>query len=217
MTVNLTRIYTKRGDAGDTDLGDMSRVSKLHPRVEAYGTVDELNAVIGLTLIQPDLPLASPSGWRACRTTSSTWGPTCRFPRPPTTPRHAHAPAGGRLLHRLAGGGLRRGQRHAGTAAFLRDTRRHPGGRPPPPRPHRLPARRAAGDLRRGREPRGRPLPEPALGPPVHPRPRRQRPRGRVLRAPLGAGGARRLLPRRHPGAPSPQPVPAARPAARSA
>ena len=57
MTVNLTRIYTKRGDAGDTDLGDMSRVSKLHPRVEAYGTVDELNAVIGLTLVQPDLPV----------------------------------------------------------------------------------------------------------------------------------------------------------------
>jgi cob(I)alamin adenosyltransferase len=56
MTVNLTRIYTKRGDGGDTDLGDMSRVSKLHPRVEAYGTVDELNAVVGLTLIQPDLP-----------------------------------------------------------------------------------------------------------------------------------------------------------------
>jgi cob(I)alamin adenosyltransferase len=55
MTVNLTRIYTKRGDAGDTDLGDMSRVSKLHPRVEAYGTVDELNAVIGLTLLAPGL------------------------------------------------------------------------------------------------------------------------------------------------------------------
>ena len=56
MTVNLTRIYTRRGDAGDTDLGDMSRVSKLHPRVEAYGTVDELNALIGLTLLQPGLP-----------------------------------------------------------------------------------------------------------------------------------------------------------------
>ncbi|HTQ68403.1 MAG TPA: cob(I)yrinic acid a,c-diamide adenosyltransferase [Solirubrobacteraceae bacterium] len=56
MTVNLTRIYTRRGDSGDTDLGDMSRVSKLHPRVEAYGTVDELNAVIGVTLLQPGLP-----------------------------------------------------------------------------------------------------------------------------------------------------------------
>ena len=44
MTVNLTRIYTKLGDGGETHLGDMSRVSKLHPRVEAYGTIDELNA-----------------------------------------------------------------------------------------------------------------------------------------------------------------------------
>jgi cob(I)alamin adenosyltransferase len=58
MTVNLTRIYTKLGDGGETHLGDMSRVSKLHPRVEAYGTVDELNATIGVTLLQPDLPKA---------------------------------------------------------------------------------------------------------------------------------------------------------------
>src|SRR5579862_6485415 len=55
MTINLTRIYTKLGDDGQTHLGDMSRVSKLHPRVEAYGTVDELNAVLGLALIQPGL------------------------------------------------------------------------------------------------------------------------------------------------------------------
>jgi cob(I)alamin adenosyltransferase len=55
MTVNLTRIYTKLGDGGDTHLGDMSRVSKLHPRVEAYGTVDELNAAIGVALLQPRL------------------------------------------------------------------------------------------------------------------------------------------------------------------
>ncbi len=53
MTVNLTRIYTKLGDAGETHLGDMSRVSKLHPRVEAYGTVDELNSVLGVALLQP--------------------------------------------------------------------------------------------------------------------------------------------------------------------
>jgi cob(I)alamin adenosyltransferase len=56
MTVNLTRIYTKRGDSGETHLGDMSRVSKLHPRVEAYGTVDELNSVLGVALVQPGLP-----------------------------------------------------------------------------------------------------------------------------------------------------------------
>jgi cob(I)alamin adenosyltransferase len=62
MTVNLTRIYTKLGDSGETHLGDMSRVSKLHPRVEAYGTVDELNATLGVALSQPDLP-EQIAGW----------------------------------------------------------------------------------------------------------------------------------------------------------
>jgi cob(I)alamin adenosyltransferase len=62
MTVNLTRIYTKLGDAGETHLGDMSRVSKLHPRVEAYGTVDELNSALGVALAQVGLP-AQVSAW----------------------------------------------------------------------------------------------------------------------------------------------------------
>src|SRR3954453_13769443 len=56
MTVNLTRIYTKLGDGGETHLGDMSRVPKTHPRIEAYGAVDELNAHLGVTLTLPDLP-----------------------------------------------------------------------------------------------------------------------------------------------------------------
>ena len=56
MTVNLTRIYTRLGDDGETHLGDMSRVPKTHPRIEAYGTVDELNAQIGVALTMPDLP-----------------------------------------------------------------------------------------------------------------------------------------------------------------
>lgn len=56
MTVNLTRIYTKLGDGGETHLGDMSRVSKLDSRVEAYGTVDELNATLGVALLAPGLP-----------------------------------------------------------------------------------------------------------------------------------------------------------------
>jgi len=58
MTVNLTRIYTKLGDGGETHLGDMSRVSKLDARVEAYGTIDELNATLGVALLQPELPQA---------------------------------------------------------------------------------------------------------------------------------------------------------------
>src|SRR4051795_9002627 len=56
MTVNLTRIYTRLGDDGETHLGDMSRVPKTHPRIEAYGTVDELNALLGVALTIPGLP-----------------------------------------------------------------------------------------------------------------------------------------------------------------
>jgi cob(I)alamin adenosyltransferase len=55
MTVNLTRIYTRHGDFGETHLGDMSRVPKTHPRIEAYGTVDELNAHIGVALTIDEL------------------------------------------------------------------------------------------------------------------------------------------------------------------
>src|SRR5215218_10638840 len=53
--VRLTRIYTRAGDAGETSLGDGSRVPKTDPRIEAYGTVDELNSLIGLALAA-DLP-----------------------------------------------------------------------------------------------------------------------------------------------------------------
>jgi cob(I)alamin adenosyltransferase len=45
--VRLTRIYTRTGDAGETHLGDLSRVSKNDPLVEAYGVVDELNSLVG--------------------------------------------------------------------------------------------------------------------------------------------------------------------------
>jgi cob(I)alamin adenosyltransferase len=48
--VRLDRIYTRGGDAGETSLGDGRRVSKADPRVEALGTVDELNALLGVAL-----------------------------------------------------------------------------------------------------------------------------------------------------------------------
>lgn len=48
--VRLTKIYTRSGDTGETSLGDGARVSKLDVRIAAYGTVDELNAAIGLVL-----------------------------------------------------------------------------------------------------------------------------------------------------------------------
>lgn len=46
------KIYTRRGDAGTTGLLGGGRVSKVHPRVEAYGTVDELNAVLGWAAVE---------------------------------------------------------------------------------------------------------------------------------------------------------------------
>ena len=48
--VRLTKIYTRGGDRGETSLGDGSRASKLDRRIAAYGTVDELNAHIGVAL-----------------------------------------------------------------------------------------------------------------------------------------------------------------------
>lgn len=59
--VYLSRIYTKTGDHGETGLGDGQRVAKDHPRVAAYGSVDELNAALGLLGAQPE---AQTPPWR---------------------------------------------------------------------------------------------------------------------------------------------------------
>jgi cob(I)alamin adenosyltransferase len=56
--VVLNRIYTRTGDDGTTGLGDGSRVAKDDARVEAYGTVDELNSAVGMILSVPQLPPA---------------------------------------------------------------------------------------------------------------------------------------------------------------
>jgi cob(I)alamin adenosyltransferase len=50
--VRLTRIYTRGGDAGETSLGDGSRVSKLDPLIAAYGAVDEVNSLLGVALAE---------------------------------------------------------------------------------------------------------------------------------------------------------------------
>jgi cob(I)alamin adenosyltransferase len=96
------KIYTRTGDAGDTAFFDGSRVSKADPRVEAYGHVDELNAVLGLARaagvdtgldawlnrLQRDLfalgaQLADPRSRIAPRVTKATLGPddTARLER----------------------------------------------------------------------------------------------------------------------------------------
>src|SRR6476469_5203520 len=56
--VRLTRIYTRGGDAGQTSLGDGSRVSKTDPRVEAVGEVDELNSLLGWSRAVDGAPAA---------------------------------------------------------------------------------------------------------------------------------------------------------------
>lgn len=53
MGNRLSKIYTRTGDDGTTGLGDGSRIEKDHPRVEAYGTVDELNSTLGMVLSYP--------------------------------------------------------------------------------------------------------------------------------------------------------------------
>jgi len=102
MTVNLTRIYTKLGDDGETHLGDMSRVSKLHPRVEAYGTVDELNAAIGVALLAPGLPERFANWLRRVQNDLLDVGADLSVPAPagpsssvPPTPQEASKGPGG--------------------------------------------------------------------------------------------------------------------------
>lgn len=58
MTVptKLTRIYTRGGDEGETDLGDLTRAPKTSPRIEAGGDVDELTAHIGVALASSQIP-----------------------------------------------------------------------------------------------------------------------------------------------------------------
>lgn len=89
VTVNLTRIYTKLGDAGETHLGDMSRVSKNHPRIEAYGAVDELNSQLGVTLTVDGLPDAYADWLRRIQNDLFDIGADLAVPEPEEPPEHS--------------------------------------------------------------------------------------------------------------------------------
>jgi cob(I)alamin adenosyltransferase len=56
MGNRLSKIYTRTGDDGTTGLGDGARTSKDAPRVEAYGTIDELNSALGVLLADDEVP-----------------------------------------------------------------------------------------------------------------------------------------------------------------
>ena len=110
VPVNLTRIYTRHGDGGETHLGDMSRVPKTHPRIEAYGDVDELNAQLGVALVTDGLPDAYATWLRRIQNDLFDLGADLAVP--PGGERQG-PPAHGARAGDVARGALRRGQRDA--------------------------------------------------------------------------------------------------------
>ena len=91
--VVLNRIYTRTGDDGTTSLGSGARRKKYDLRVEAYGTVDEVNAVLGLVRLHTgaDKPRSMPRS-RASRTTCSTSRPTSALPKKAPAARASPSP-----------------------------------------------------------------------------------------------------------------------------
>ncbi len=64
MPIRITRVYTRTGDRGETALVGGKRVAKDEPRIEAYGTIDELNAVVGVVRAFNEERLAEGEGHR---------------------------------------------------------------------------------------------------------------------------------------------------------
>jgi len=64
MAVRITRVYTRTGDAGETALVGGKRVPKDSQRIEAYGTIDELNSIVGLARAFNEEKLAEGEGHR---------------------------------------------------------------------------------------------------------------------------------------------------------
>ncbi|MBS0265111.1 MAG: cob(I)yrinic acid a,c-diamide adenosyltransferase [Planctomycetes bacterium] len=85
--VYLNRIYTRTGDDGTTGLGDGTRVPKTHPRIGAYGGLDELNSVIGLTLLA-ELPAPIPDQLRYIQNDLFDLGADLCIPETETPPEH---------------------------------------------------------------------------------------------------------------------------------
>jgi cob(I)alamin adenosyltransferase len=64
MAVRITKVYTRTGDRGDTALVGGKRVPKDSPRIDAYGTIDELNSVVGLARVFNEESLEAGEGHR---------------------------------------------------------------------------------------------------------------------------------------------------------
>jgi len=100
--VYLSRIYTKTGDQGETGLGDGTRVAKDHPRVAAYGSVDELNAVLGLLLSQ-SLPVDDAALIRSIQNDLFDLGADLCVPSEPQNPGPAKLRIQASQVERLEG------------------------------------------------------------------------------------------------------------------
>jgi len=64
MAVRITRVYTRTGDKGETGLVGGKRVPKDSPRIEAYGTIDELNSIVGLARVFNEEKLSEGEAYR---------------------------------------------------------------------------------------------------------------------------------------------------------
>lgn len=85
--VYLNRIYTKTGDDGTTGLGDGTRLPKTHPRIVAYGGVDELNSVLGMAL-SAGLPAPMPERLAAIQNDLFDLGADLCVPESPEPPEN---------------------------------------------------------------------------------------------------------------------------------
>ena len=163
--VRLTRIYTRGGDAGETSLGDGSRVSKLDCRIGAFGTVDELNSALGVVLAG-ELPEAMRGPLTRVQNElfdvgadlSVPWGVTdrLRVDQPMIDWLEERCDAFNADLPELRSFVLPGRDRGGGAAPRRADDL--------PPRRARRPPRRPGGRA----QPARAPVPEPALRPPLH-------------------------------------------------
>lgn len=193
--VNLTRIYTRTGDAGATRLSDMSETRKTDVRVDAYGQVDEANSVLGIALAA-GLPDAVAAVLAEVQNELFDVGPIWPTPSSPSPPgRRCGSPS-------RASTGWRRGATSSATRCptWCRSSCPAAASQPPTctsrgrssagPSAPAGPRPRPTGSVSRPRTPRrhqpaGPDLPEPPVRPAVHPHAGRQRRRGRGV---VGAG-----------------------------
>ena len=186
--VVLNRIYTRTGDKGTTALGTGKRMSKTHPRIEAYGSVDETNAAVGLARLHTGSLAELDAMLERIQNELFDVGADLCVPaarRGATTLRVTAA----QVVRLESEIDLLNAEPEA--AALLRVAGRPPGGGASSSLPNRVPARRAAdrgpvGAARREGRHGSAPLHEPAFRFPVRRQPVGQRPRRR--RHSLAAG-----------------------------